>query len=384
MAQLPPDLELTPLGLSLSNPLAVRSASDGSGRLFFAERSGALLVHEPPSALSVFLDLTASVDAGGEGGLLGVAFHPQYAQNGYFYVSYTRDGTGGSMTLTTVVERYRVSADANVADPLSGREILTLPQPRWNHNGGDLHFGPDGYLYLGLGDGGGSSAQVNSQDLGTWLGSMLRIAPCVSAACGVPYTVPASNPYVGSAGLDEIWSSGLRNPYRFSFDRMNGDLFIADVGQNSREEVSQQPAGRAGDNYGWPCREGDIAGVRTCSGSFIDPVLVYAHASGNCSITGGYRYRGCIQGLFGAYVYGDYCTGRIWAAEEQAPGQWTSTEVFDLSSNVLGFGEDEQGELYVLTNNAALRFDSVSDCLSPAIFGDDFETGDTTAWTSMN
>ncbi|MEM9409017.1 MAG: PQQ-dependent sugar dehydrogenase, partial [Acidobacteriota bacterium] len=226
---MPQDLQLTPMGLSLSSPLAVRSAFDGTGRLFIAERNGALLVHTPPSTLEVFLDLSADVDSFFEGGLLGVAFHPSFGQNGYLYVSYTRSGSGSS-PLTSVIERYTVSSgDPDRADPLSGVDILTLAQPRGNHNGGDLHFGPDGFLYFGLGDGGGGDNVGNSQDLSTWHGKMLRIDPCDTPSCAVPYAIPSGNPYAATAGLDEIWSSGLRNPYRFSFDRQTGDLIIADV-----------------------------------------------------------------------------------------------------------------------------------------------------------
>ena len=381
-AQVPTDLELNSLGLSVSSPLLVRPAFDGSDRLFIGERNGALLVHRPGAGLAIFLDLTASVDPGGEGGLLGVAFHPSYTQNGYFYVSYTSPGTGGPMTLTTVVERFRVSGtDPDVADPLSGLEILTLAQPRWNHNGGDLHFGPDGYLYLGLGDGGGGAATVNSQDDTTLLGTMVRIDPCAAASCAVPYQVPATNPFVGGAGLDEIWASGLRNPYRFSFDRQTGDLLVADVGQSDREEINFQAASNAGgDNYGWPCREGNIAGTSSCSGSFVDPILVYSHSQGNCSVTGGYRYRGCIQGMRGLYVFGDYCTGKVFFGQEQSAGQWTLSEQFDLSGNILGFGEDEAGELYLLQSQQILRFESLSDCLAPVLFSDGFESGDLSAW----
>jgi len=379
-AQIPGDLELTSLGISVSSPLAVRSAGDGTHRLFVVERNGTAMIYQPGTGLlaTPFLDITADVDTFFEGGFLGLAFHPTYSQNGYFYVNYTRDGSGGD-SLTTVIERFTVSAgDPNVADPLSRVEILTIGQPAGNHNGGDIHFGPDGYLYIGMGDGGASS--FTSQDTGNHLGKMLRIDPCDTPTCTPPYTIPADNPFVGGPELEEIWGIGFRNPYRWSFDRETGDLFIADVGAGAREEASFEPANSPGGlNYGWNCREGDIAGPGGCSGAFVEPIMVYPHSSGNCSITGGYRYRGCIQGLRGAYVFADYCTARVWFGTEDTPGSWSFTEWDNLSGVVLGFGEDEDGELYLLQSSDILRFESVSDCLT-SIFSDGFESGDTSAW----
>lgn len=380
-AQPPVDLELVSLGVSVSVPLAVRHAADGSNRLFVVQRSGVILIYEPGTGIlpSPFLDLTSVVDTFFEGGLLGMAFHPSFTTNGYFYVSYTRDGSGGN-DLTTVIERFEVSAgDPNDADEMSGVEIFTLGQPAGNHNGGDIHFGPDGYLYIGLGDGGASSA--TSQNTSNLLGKMLRIDPCDTASCPNPYTVPADNPFVGVAGLDEIWGVGFRNPYRWSFDRDTGDLLIADVGAGSREEVSFEAAGSSGGlNYGWNCREGDIAGPGGCSGTFVDPILVYDHSSGNCSITGGFRYRGCIEDLRGTYIYGDFCSGKIYFGTEDTPGNWSFSEWDDLSGNIYGFGEDESGELYLLQSGSISRFESPSSCVAGLIFRDGFESGDTSAW----
>ncbi len=371
---IPPDLQLNSLGISLNTPLAARHAGDGSNRLFIVERSGAVRIHDPDAGLLAgsFLDISALVDTFFEGGFLGLAFHPDYASNGYFYVSYTRDGTGGN-ALETVIARYQVSAgDPNVANAGSAVEILTVNQPAGNHNGGDIHFGPDGYLYIGLGDGGQSSA--TSQNPNSLLGKMLRIAPCATASCGVPYTIPPDNPNVGGPAPDEIWSLGFRNPYRWSFDRQTGDMLIADVGASSREEVSLEPAGSNGGlNYGWNCREGDIAGPGGCSGTFVEPIITYPHTQSRCSITGGYRYRGCIQGLHGVYVYADFCGRQLYFATEGSPGNWSSSQFTVVPSNVYGFGEGEDGELYVLQSSTVSRFESASACVESAIFEDGFE-----------
>ena len=234
-AQPPGDLELVDLGHSFATALAMRHAGDGSGRLFVVERDGTIVIVDSSGALlpTPFLDITSEVDTFFEGGLLGLAFHPDYASNGYFYVSYTRDGTGGN-SLETVIERYSVSlGDPNLANVGSAVEIFTLGQPAGNHNGGDIHFGPDGYLYIGLGDGGSSSA--TSQNLTNLLGKMLRIAPCDIPSCKDPYTIPPDNPFVMMRGTvpEEIWSIGFRNPYRWSFDRDTGEMLIAAVGQST-------------------------------------------------------------------------------------------------------------------------------------------------------
>ncbi|MCP3958449.1 MAG: PQQ-dependent sugar dehydrogenase [bacterium] len=382
-AQPPGDLALNSLGIAVSTPLAARNAADGTDRLFIVERDGTILIYEPGTGLlgSPFLNIISDVDTTFEGGLLGLAFHPDFATNGYFYVNYTRTGTGGD-ALTTVIDRFEVSAgDPDDADETSRVEILTIGQPAANHNGGDIHFGPDGYLYIGMGDGASSATSQNTSNL---LGKMLRIDPCDTSSCPQPYTIPADNPFVGGPELDEIWGIGFRNPYRWSFDRDTGDLLIADVGAGSREEVSFEDAGGPGGlNYGWNCREGDIAGPGGCSGTFVEPVMVYPHTSGNCSITGGFRYRGCITGLRGTYVFGDFCTAKVFFGTEDSPGNWSFTEWDDLGGSIYGFGEDEDGELYLLQGSSVHRFESASDCEPPdLIFADGFESGDTSIWDS--
>ncbi len=380
-AQPPDDLQLTSLGVSVSTPLAVRHANDGTNRLFVVERSGTVLIYQPGTGLlgTPFLSISARVDTTFEGGLLGLAFHPDFATNRYLYVNYTRTGSGGN-ALETVIERFEVPAGTpNDANETSGVIILTVGQPAANHNGGDIHFGPDGFLYIGMGDGGASSA--TAQNLNNLLGKMLRIDPCDTPTCSPPYANPPSNPFVGVAGSDEIWGVGFRNPYRWSFDRDTGDMIIGDVGQSSREEVDFEPAGSAGGlNYGWNCREGDIGGPGGCSGTFVDPEMVYNHGGGNCSITGGFRYRGCIQGLVGTYIFADFCTSKVFFGTENTPGNWTFSEWDDLGGSVFGFGEDEDGEVYLLQSSSILRFESATDCVDGSLFEDGFESGDTSAW----
>ena len=370
----PADLELNSLGISVSTPLAARHAGDGSGRLFIVERAGTIVIYDPDLGLlgTPFLDIVSDVDTFFEGGLLGLAFHPEYTTNGYFYVSYTRNGSGND-PLETVVERFQVSAgDPNVANTLARFEIFTLGQPAGNHNGGDIHFGPDGYLYIGLGDGGASSS--TSQDPTNLLGKMLRIAPCDTKECAAPYTIPSTNRLSRGGRRDEIWATGFRNPYRWSFDRETGDMFIADVGAGSREEVSfESIESEGGLNYGWNCREGDINGPGGCDGDFVEPILTYPHTEGNCSITGGFRYKGCIQDLRGTYIYADFCTAKIFFGEEESPGVWNATEWDDLGGSVFGFGEDEDGELYVLSGDSVSRFESESGCSETPLLKDGFE-----------
>jgi glucose/arabinose dehydrogenase len=333
-----------PVVTGLTNPVAITHAGDGSDRLFITLQTGQIVIYDSAQVLAApFLDISGLVSSGGERGLLGVAFHRSYASNGFFYVNYT-DAAGD-----TVIARYSVSADPNLADPTSAFILLTIPQPFSNHNGGQLQFGPDGYLYVAVGDGGsGGDPQDNAQNLGSFLGKILRI----DVDGGVPYAIPADNPFVGIAGaLDEIWASGLRNPWRFSFDRLTDDLFIGDVGQGIWEEVDFQPTGSAGgENYGWRLMEGNSCfnpSTNCNNGTLTLPILVYDHNVG-CSITGGYRYRGSNNpDLDGFYVYGDYCTGRIWGAKEDGMGGWTATELIDTNFLISTFGEDESGEIYV-------------------------------------
>ena len=336
-------IKAEPVVTGLSSPVDITHAGDGSGRLFITLQGGRVVIFDGVQILSPpFLDINSLVSSGGERGLLGAAFHPNYVGNGFFYVSYT-DTAGDS-----VIARYSVSLDPNRADPTSGVILLTIPQPFSNHNGGQLHFGPDGYLYIGIGDGGsGGDPQNNGQDLGKLLGKILRI----DVDSGFPFTVPPDNPFVGVVGArEEIWSFGLRNPWRFSFDRLTGDMFIGDVGQNSWEEVDFQPANSTGgENYGWRLMEGNSCfnpAINCNNGTLTLPILVYDHSVG-CSVTGGYLYRGSKNpNLNGLYLYGDFCSGLIWGAQEDGLGGWNTTVLLDTNFSISTFGEDESGEIY--------------------------------------
>ena len=339
-----PNIGLKPIVIGLSSPVAITHAGDGSGRLFITLKGGKTIIYDGSKVLpEPFIDLSSLVSTNSERGLLSIAFHPSYESNGFFYVNYTN--TDGD----TVIARYSVSSDPNVADQSSALVLLKITQPYQNHNGGQLQFGPDGYLYIGMGDGGsGGDPQNNAQNPGTHLGKMLRI----DVDGGVPYAIPASNPFVGNPEvLDEIWALGLRNPWRFSFDRQTGDLFIGDVGQGTWEEVDFQPTtSLGGENYGWRLMEATHCynpSTDCNDGTLILPVIEYNHSVG-CSITGGYRYRG-IQNpnLFGVYLYGDYCSGRIWGATEDGKSGWMATELLDTNFNITAFGEDQAGEIYV-------------------------------------
>ena len=316
-------------------------------RLFVVQQGGIIKVVNPNGSVNAtpFLTLPNTVVlSGGERGLLGLAFHPNYATNGYFYVNYTRAGDGA-----TVIARYSVSTtDANIANPSSGSVVLTVSQPFSNHNGGTIKFGPDGYLYIGMGDGGSGGDPGNrAQNINENLGKMLRID--VNSAS--PYGIPPSNPYVGIAGNDEIWAIGMRNPFKFSFNKVNGDLWIADVGQNLAEEIdkvaSPLPVGL---NFGWRCYEGSIT-YDTSSGncpsyaSTVAPITQYGHGSNRCSITGGYAYTGSLYPNFtNKYFFADYCTGEIgYVTGTSSAISWA----LDTTGNITTFGEDTNGELYV-------------------------------------
>jgi len=371
----PADLVLQQVAQGYSDPVVVTGARDGSGRLFVVEQQGRISV----VGGGVFLDISSLVDStGNEQGLLGLVFHPGYENNGYFYVNYTHNPPEPDPDVTRV-SRFEVSVgDPNSADSSSETIVLEFEQPALNHNGGDLHFGPDGYLYIATGDGGGvEDPNDNGQSLDTLLGKLLRI----DVDTGDPFGIPQDNPFVGNGdALDEIWAYGLRNLWRFSFDRLNGDLFIGDVGQKMREEIDFQPASSAGgENYGWSCMEGDLTqNFNLCDGTPLTaPILVYGHKP-ECSVTGGFLYRGNIGGLHGRYVFADYCSGVIWFASESA-GVW-STEVFlDTTMSISSFGEDDDGELYVLDHDggAVYRFFSPS-----SIFTDGLESADVSEWSS--
>jgi len=340
-----PLLLLTPAVSGLIQPVAMSNAGDGSGRLFVVEQGGAVrIIRNGALEAAPFLDISGIVNpAGGEQGLLGLAFPPGFSAKRYFYVHYTNRLNVGD----TVIARYRLSADPNLADPSSGQLILTATQPFANHNGGQLSFGPDGLLYVGLGDGGsGGDPQGNGQNLTTLLGKILRID---TESGAIPYRIPAGNPFLGGR-VSEIWAYGLRNPWRFSFDRKTGDLFIGDVGQGLFEEVDFQPASSSGgENYGWNIMEGaHCFNTPTCTQTgLVLPVQEYPHADGDCSVTGGYVYRGTLYPeLRGVYLYADFCTGRIWGLRRVA-GTWVNRLLLDTLLNISTFGEDEAGELYL-------------------------------------
>lgn len=338
---------IEPVAEGFAKPTHVTSAGDGSGRLFVVEQAGRIWALRDGVRLpEPFLDIIPLVGSNGnERGLLSVAFHPRFAENGQLFVGYTARNGDNS------VARYTVSADnPDRVDHESAQVILAVPDPAPNHNGGLVKFGPDGYLYIGMGDGGGGGDPFgNGQNLDALLGKLLRIDVDGDA----PYAVPADNPFVGQDGArPEIWAYGLRNPWRFSFDRATSDLFIADVGQNAYEEVHFQPAASAGgENYGWNTMEADTCfSAASCEQDGLElPVAVYPHGgdAGGCSVTGGYVYRGAqFPQLVGAYLYADYCSGNLWALR-QAGGAWQSELVSRLEIRTSSFGEDEAGELYL-------------------------------------
>ncbi len=337
----------------LSNPLLVTAPPRDVSRLFIVQQGGQIKILKWGALLPTpFLDVASEVSCCGEQGLLGLAFHPDYVNNGRFFIDYT-DSAGN-----TVVAERRVSSNPDVADSTE-IALLHVNQPFANHNGGHLAFGPDGYLYIGLGDGGsGGDPFGNGQNINQLLGKLLRID--VDSAS--PYGIPPTNPFAGATpGADEIWAFGLRNPWRYSFDRLNGDLYIGDVGQNRFEEVDYQPAlSSGGQNYGWNVVEGN--GHCYPSGNSCDqtgmtlPVIDYDHSSGACSITGGYVYRGCkMPDLRGTYFYGDYCSAFVKTFEISG-GAATNLQdrTADLASggasilNISSFGEDARGEMYVV------------------------------------
>ncbi len=333
-------------------------ANAGDARLFVVEQGGRIkIIDENGNTLSEnFLNIQNKISSGGgEQGLLGLAFHPDYTNNGFFYVNYT------SGSLNTRISRFSVTTNnPNIADPNSEIVLLEFDQPFGNHNGGDLAFGPDGYLYIGTGDGGsGGDPQGNSQNRQNFLGKLLRLDVTTNLSA---YTIPSDNPFVGDPStLDEIWSFGIRNPWRWSFDKLTGDIWMGDVGQNAREEINFQPASSTGgENYGWNCREGFIAynnPTSACSGvtDFTEPIFDYqTGSSAGCSVTGGIRYRGCeYPALYGKYVFGDFCSGRFWTTDE-VNGNWVTEVALNSSISISGFGEDVNNELYVLSLNGVI------------------------------
>lgn len=320
----------------LTRPVDLQHAGDGSGRLFVIEKVGRIRILGAGGLVdSPFLDISERVGSGGnEQGLLGLAFHPRYTENGHFFVNYTdRDGD-------TVIARFRVSADPNFADPTSESVLLRVGQPYGNHNGGVLAFGRDGTLYAGLGDGGSAGdPQGNGQKLDTLLGKILRI----DVDSAEPYAIPSDNPFG-----NEIWAYGLRNPWRMSFDSLTGDLYIGDVGQGDWEEIDFISAGSAGGaNFGWDYFEGThpFEGTPPSGAQFVPPIAEYDHGQG-CSVTGGYVYRGAMPEWNGIYLYGDYCSGNIWGLIRSGDG-WQDQLLF-AEGRITSFGQDDAGEVYLI------------------------------------
>ena len=357
-------IELEPFASGFSSPVDIQNMGDE--RLFVVEQNGLIKIIAPDGTTNAtnFLDISSQTNGGGEQGLLGLAFHPDYINNGYFYVNYTKNNGD------TQISRFTVSTDPDVANAASELEILEYSQPFPNHNGGYLTFGPDGYLWIGTGDGGsGGDPQNFAQNLNSLLGKMLRI-DVDNPSGGNNYGIPADNPYVGDpSGLDEIWAYGLRNPWKYNFDRETDELWIADVGQNAREEVNRVAATDINLNYGWRCYEGNNAFNTTgCApqNTMTFPVGEYSHAGGNCSITGGYVYRGSeYPDLVGQFFFADICTGMINSIDQNNNlidyGNFTGTWVT--------FGEDNNKNLYIASINGNIR-----KITSPLVGFEEFDT----------
>ncbi len=387
----PPPIDSIRVANGLSSPLYVTHAPGDFERVFIVEQCGRIRILKNGAVLpGQYLNISTKLTCSGEQGLLGLAFHPDYQSNGAFFVNYT------NLSGTTTIARYTVTANPEVADIASEVILLSIAQPFSNHNGGWISFGPDGYLYIGTGDGGSGNDPGNrGQDItAQLLGKMLRID--VDGADNIPgnddddgdvdnppstggYTNPATNPFVGVTGDDEIWAYGLRNPWRNSFDRLTGDLYIADVGQNAAEEIDFQPASDTGGrNYGWRCMEGTactgLSGC-TCNGPTLTlPIHTYNHSANNCSVTGGYNYRGCgIAGMDGTYFFADYCSNTIWSFKYDGV---TKTEFTNRTTelvpnigsitSITSFGEDAYGEIYICDQNGEvfkiIPVDAQTDC----------------------
>ncbi len=365
---------LTPFATGLTNPVNIAHA--GNGRLFVVEREGKIRIVDSTGALkaTAFLDISNRVVAGSEQGLLGLAFHPQYASNKYFYVDYT--GVGDS----THISRFTANAaNADMADITSEIKLMTIYQPFKNHNGGHIAFGPDGFLYIGMGDGGDEGDPGNrAQDSTQLLGKLLRI----DVNGGTPYAIPPSNPFIKDSSAinntnikGEIWAMGLRNPWRFSFDRTTKDLLIADVGQDKFEEINFQPASDTGGrNYGWRCYEGNSNfNTEGCNSaqSYTSPIFVYPHLAGACSVTGGYVYRGSkYPSLVGRYFFADYCNGMLGSLTH-GMSKWDTAfygQYNDYSFST--FGEDAKGELYIASLTKGIIYHITSNTPGDALRDD--------------
>ena len=349
-AQAAPTLHLVATSGGFASPVAITNAGDGSGRLFVVEQAGRIRVLSKAGTVATtpFLDLRSRVSCCGERGLLGLAFHPSYRTNGRFYVSYT---DGGGALVIAEYRRSRTNANRAVT---TERRLLRIPHPGFaNHNGGQLAFGPDGFLYIGTGDGGsGGDPPGNGQNRATLLGKLLRIAPNVTTSTPA-YRVPSTNPWAKSATIrHEIWAYGLRNPWRFSFDRKTGDLWIGDVGQDRFEEIDRarrSAGGGRGANFGWSQFEARSCFKAPCTTTGKTfPLAVYEHGANGCSVTGGYVYRGAgSPALAGRYLFGDYCSGRVWAVSAGGAATQRPVLLQDTSLAISAFGQDEAGELYV-------------------------------------
>ena len=336
--------------LRFSQPIALLQAPGDPTRWYVVEQAGRIVVFDDDPAVRdarVFVDIRRRVNSrSSEAGLLGMAFHPDYQANGQVILSYTK----GRRNLTSVISRFFADDARRALDPASERVILTVDQPFRNHNGGQVTFGPDGFLYIGFGDGGaGGDPGGNGQNTNTLLGAMLRI----DVDRGDPYGIPPDNPFAAGGGRPEIYAWGLRNPWRWSFDAATGDLWVGDVGQNQIEEIDIVVKGG---NYGWNTREGSepFRGGRRPGAGLIAPVAEYSHRFG-CSVTGGYVYRGSgIPALVGTYVFGDYCSGRFWGLAPEAGGGRTMAPLFDGHINLASFGEAHDGRLFAVDLEGAL------------------------------
>jgi len=337
------NMVLTSFATGFTSPVEIVNAKDS--RLFVVQQNGIIKILRQDGSVNSanFLNISTKILFGGERGLLGLAFHPDYATNGFFYVFY--NNTAGNIT----VARYTVSSNPDVANASTEKILLSIPKPFDNHNGGSMHFAPDGYLWISTGDGGsGGDPNNNAQNKNSLLGKMLRID--VNSAG--TYNIPAGNPFVGTDGADEIWSYGMRNAWKFSFDLTAGNVMLADVGQGVYEEINRMPITQAGINYGWRCYEGNTAYNTTgCAAvsTMTFPVAVYDHAGGKCSITGGYVYRGSLYpALFGKYIFADYCSRQIGVMSPEGSISWSTAFA---GNNFATFGEDFNKELYVAAIN---------------------------------
>ena len=349
-----PNIDLVTYATGFTLPVDIVNAGDD--RLFVVEQDGTIKIIDGTGNVisSNFLDIKSKVSSPADNlpgydaelGLLGLAFHPDFQNNGYFFVNYTDNNQN------TVISRFTANnPNSNTADPNSELIILTASQPHWNHNGGALRFGPDGYLYIGIGDGGsGGDPYGNGQNTLTFLGKILRI----DIDNGSPYSSPSDNPFVSSGGntLDEIWAIGLRNPWKFNFDKTTGDLWIGDVGQNAWEEIDFQPStSSGGENYGWDCYEGFSnfsSSSQPCNLNYVDPIHVYQNtgSSGDCSVTGGHVYRGSsYPNMTGHYIFTDYCSGKFWTLYDNN-GSWDVTYQPTFQGYYSSFGESTSGEIF--------------------------------------